>query len=108
PVPASGRHGGRSGRAGAHAGRRRAAAGRGAAVIIGGDTASSRWHAAGRADWMPRILTSKCEVKKGRPDERRQKLAESFDAFLAAAVLVAKTPSRLPGEPAGPTEPVHV
>jgi hypothetical protein len=72
-------------------------------MVIGVDTATSRWHAIGRAAWMspPGYLPSQWQRKRGDAEENRQSLCESFDAFLKAAVA-------LNGALGGKDEPVHL
>lgn len=71
-------------------------------MVIGVDTASSRWHAIGRAPWLPNgYLPSKWESKKGNADQNRKPLCESFDRFIDAAV-------GLVGMMGEPGEPVHL
>lgn len=60
-------------------------------MIVGVDTASKRWHAVGRAPWMPErgYMLSKAVKNNGQPMDRLQHLVETFDPFLGAALLIA-------------------
>lgn len=61
-------------------------------VIVGVDTASKRWHAVGRADWIvaPGYMLSKAIKNNGSPMDRLQHLVETFDPFLGVALMMSE------------------
>jgi hypothetical protein len=57
-------------------------------VIVGVDTATSRWHAVGRAPWLPPpgYVASKWQNKRLASEQARQPLSETFERYIGATV----------------------